>query len=283
MCRLIAYKGAPITMEQLIFAPKNSLVHQSYAAEELEEPLNGDGFGIGWYSPDIDDEPAVFVSTSPAWSNRNLRNLAKKIRAPLLFAHVRAASVGDTSEANCHPFQYGPFMAMHNGGVGGFGEIKRQMRRDLSDEVYNWLRGQTDSEHFFGAFLERILTKKGKHTAKDMADALRDTVEYTETLRKKKKITEPSYLNLVISDGKTVIGTRYISKSKEEPLSLYYSQGSQYICENGVCRMLDAEPGKQAILIVSEKLTDLRQDWKKVPANHLVIVHENMKIAVEKI
>src|SRR3954463_15117127 len=103
MCRLLAYKGVPITMDKLILEPKNSLIHQSFDAKEIEEPLNGDGFGVGWYVPELSIEPAVFVSTLPAWSNRNLKNLAKHIKAPCLFAHVRAASFGDTSEANCHP------------------------------------------------------------------------------------------------------------------------------------------------------------------------------------
>lgn len=284
MCRLMAYKGAPIIMDQLLYQPHNSLIHQSYAATELEEPLNGDGFGIGWYAPEIDEIPGVFVSTSPAWSNRNLRMIAPKIKSNCLLAHVRAASVGDTSESNCHPFAYKQFLCMHNGGVGGFPELKRQIRRELSDEVYNWLRGQTDSEHFFALFLDRILKKKGKHSAKDMVTAMRETIQYTEMLRKKNKIEEPSYLNIVISDGKRIIGTRYISDPKaEEPLSLYYSEGSSYVCENGICRMVKADPSQHAVLIVSEKLTDLRQDWKKVPVNHAVVVHENISVTIEKL
>jgi ergothioneine biosynthesis protein EgtC len=284
MCRLIAYKGVPIAMDQLIFAPHNSLVHQSYNAKELEEPLNGDGFGVGWYMPEIDPTPGIFVSTSPAWSNRNLRNIAPKIHSPVIFAHVRAASVGDTSESNCHPFQYQQFMCMHNGGVGGFTKLKREIRRSLSDEIYNWLRGQTDSEHFFALFLERIAKKNGKHTAKDMIKAVRDTIKHVENLKKKYKIKDSSYLNVVITDGHTVVGTRYIEAEDDEaPLSLYYSEGSRYVCENGVCRMVDANPDDHAVMIVSEKLTDLRSDWKKVPDNHMVVIHSTMKVTIEEI
>ena len=284
MCRLIAYKGAPIIMEQLIFAPKNSLINQSYNAKELEEPLNGDGFGVGWYMPEIDAVPGVFVSTSPAWSNRNLRNIAPKIESPVIFAHVRAASVGDTSEANCHPFQYKQFLCMHNGGIGGFTSIKREIRRNLSDEVYNWLRGQTDTEHFFASFLERIISKNGNHSAKDMSDAMRDTINYIEDLKKKKGIKETSYLNVVITDGITVVGTRYIAaEDAEEPLSLYYSEGSRYVCEEGVCRMVDATPEEHSVMIVSEKLTELRADWKKIPTNHMIIIFDTMKVSLEPI
>jgi predicted glutamine amidotransferase len=111
-------------------------------------------FGVGWYVPE--PEPAVFVSTTPAWNNRNLRYNAFKVRSHCFFAHVRAASVGDVSEAHCHPFHYQQFLFMHNGGIGGFSTIKRTLRNRLSDELYNWIRGQTDSEHFFALFLNNL-------------------------------------------------------------------------------------------------------------------------------
>ena len=50
MCRLMAYMGSPIIIDKLLYQPKNSLVNQSISAKEIEEPLNGDGFGIGWYA-----------------------------------------------------------------------------------------------------------------------------------------------------------------------------------------------------------------------------------------
>ena len=100
MCRLLAYKGTPILLDDLLYKPKNSLVNQSLHAREIEEPLNGDGFGLGWYVPELNYEPITFVSVNPAWSNRNLRNLAPKMRTECMIAHVRAASVGEVSEAN---------------------------------------------------------------------------------------------------------------------------------------------------------------------------------------
>lgn len=49
-------------------------------------------------------------------NNVNLKRLATKVRSPLIFAHVRAAIPGMlVSEANCHPFQYGRYLWMHNG------------------------------------------------------------------------------------------------------------------------------------------------------------------------
>ena len=46
MCRFLAYLGEPILAEDLITKPENSLIHQSFGAREMDEPLNGDGFGL---------------------------------------------------------------------------------------------------------------------------------------------------------------------------------------------------------------------------------------------
>lgn len=71
-------------------------------------------------------------------SNENLNRLATKIESGLIFAHVRAAYPGmPVSEQNCHPFQWGRYMWMHNGVVAGFMEIRRKLLAQLSDEAYN--------------------------------------------------------------------------------------------------------------------------------------------------
>lgn len=115
-------------MADLLTKPTHSIIRQSYASMERidQNPLNGDGFGIGWYThegmagntetKDSIQEPCVFLSVTPAWNNLNLIRLAEKIKSPLFFGHVRAASPGTlTTETNCHPFLFGQFMWMHNG------------------------------------------------------------------------------------------------------------------------------------------------------------------------
>lgn len=68
----------------------------------------------------------------------NLKRLSTKIRSPLIFAHVRAAYPGmHVSEANCHPFQIGRFLWMHNGGIGKYLSVARTLRESLRDDLYN--------------------------------------------------------------------------------------------------------------------------------------------------
>ena len=282
MCRLLAYKGTSIAVDELLYKPKNSLINQSVNAKELEEPLNGDGFGIGWYSQDISPEPATFVSLNPAWSNRNLRNLAPKIKTECLLAHVRAASVGEVSESNCHPFQYKTLLMAHNGGIEHFSKIKRDLRSGISDELYNWIKGQTDSEHIFAFLVNRILTKHSVATPESVIEAFEYTFNTLKSLMEKHEIKEEAYLNMVVTNGHFLVGTRYVSNPQEEPLTLYHSEGARYVVEDGVTHMKAPQDDDQAVLVVSEKLTE-GSHWTMIPKNHFVIVEPSLNVRIRPI
>ncbi|RDI42603.1 class II glutamine amidotransferase [Aquicella lusitana] len=169
MCRFIAYIGNPLVLDEVLFKPDHSLIKQSTHALEMKEPLNGDGFGLGWYAQDIDFTPGVFKSIQPAWNDLNLKHLAAKLRSNCFFAHVRSATRGYVSQFNCHPFNYDQYLFMHNGDIGGFEKIKRFLRRKLSDDIYNWVQGQTDSEHLFALFLELFKQEKLHFNAENTA------------------------------------------------------------------------------------------------------------------
>jgi glutamine amidotransferase len=282
MCRLMAYKGTPIVIDDLLYKPKNSLITQSINAKEIEEPLNGDGFGIGWYAPEINNEPVTFVSVNPAWNNRNLRNLAPKIKTNCLLAHVRAATVGDVSESNCHPFQYKDFLMAHNGGVEEFGKIKRHLREPLSNELYNWIQGQTDSEHLFAYLLNHLFNNHKTVTPEAVVDSFEHMFRDVKKLMVQYDIKEEAYMNMAFTNGEFVVASRYVSDPKQEALTLYHSEGSRFVVENGVTRLVAPKDDDGAVLVVSEKLSD-DKDWTMIPANHFVIVEETLNVRVRPI
>lgn len=283
MCRLLAYMGTPIIIDEILYKPKNSLVNQSINAKEIEEPLNGDGFGIGWYVPEVNYEPVTFVSVNPAWSNRNLKNLAPKIKAGCLIAHVRAASVGEVSESNCHPFQYKNLLMMHNGGVENFSLIKRNIRSPLTDELYNWIKGQTDSEHIFAYLLHELLANpKTVINPESVMDAFEKTFDALNKMMKEAGIKDAAYLNMVVTNGIFFVGTRYVSDPNEEPLTLYHSEGGRYVVEDGISHLVAPEDDDQAVLIVSEKLTE-EKHWTLIPKNHFVVVDSGLNVRIRPI
>ncbi len=284
MCRLLAYIGRPILMDKFLYEPKNSMIKQSYSAREIEEPLNGDGFGVGWYHKEISPEPALFVSIYPAWNNRNLRYLSAKVRSECLVAHVRAASVGDVSEANCHPFHYKNYLMLHNGGVDEFIKIKRRVVTPLHDERYKWIKGQTDSEHLFALFLDKLEKNQPTNfTTHHIADAFEAMIVDMKAAMAAEGITDAAYLNMVFVDGEKMVGLRYVTDPGEKPLTLYYSEGSRYVCEDGICNMLPATPEEKSVMIVSEKLTEYAEDWRPVPDNYFVLVNKDLEVELRKV
>lgn len=285
MCRFVAYLGRPITLDTVLFHPKNSLVKQSIHAREAEEPLNGDGFGLGWYNLEISPEPALFTSIQPAWNDRNLLYITPKIFSNCFMAHIRAASAGGVSIYNCHPFHYDRFLFMHNGGIGGFQKLKRHIRHELSDPVYDWIKGQTDSEHLAALFIEHFLREKAHHTIDDMAKVFIKTLKELFRLSKEYGITEPSYINYVITDGQRILASRYTNDETKYISSLHYATGLEFSCAGGVCHLPQVGSGQRngAVLVSSEKLDSHKADWKDVPPNHLLLIDEDLGVRIEPI
>src|SRR3954463_10527897 len=222
MCRFLLYLGSPVVVADLITEPSNSLIHQSFHSDEREEPLNGDGFGLAWY---IDDssEPALFRSVTPAWSNRNLRELARVTTSHCMMAHVRAATqVLEVSETNCHPFKQGRYTFMHNGDVGGFSAMRRGLLNSLGEKAFQSIHGSTDSEHLFALFadeLERAGPNEGGFEA--MAEPFERAIDRAMDLSDQYAGGEPSYLNLVLSNGECAVACRYVTGDIADAETLY--------------------------------------------------------------
>lgn len=274
MCRLLAYLGHDVLLEDVIVKPVNSIVMQSMHARESSIPTNGDGFGLGWYVPSISPKPALFKSILPAWNDHNLLHLTSKLKAPCFFAHVRAASNGEVSHNNCHPFTYKKWMLMHNGEIQNFVKIKRQVRRLLSDEVYNWIKGDTDSEHLFALALQHIAKEKNP-SLDDIADALEASFTTISELNPTGSKQEASYYNVCITDGKRLIATRYCTHPRDIPESMHYSVGSRFVRKQRRYHMLQ-EGTRNAFLVSSEMLNDFNAEWCEVPPNHFLLVDENL-------
>lgn len=284
MCRFLGYLGSEILLADLISRPANSLIRQSYKSRERSEPLNGDGFGVGWYSPEISPTPGVFRSITPAWNNRNLLNLVNHIRTPCFFAHIRAAPPGSlVSEVNCHPFASGGYLWMHNGTIEGFEGIKRRLRHSLPDDLYNSIEGTTDTEHAFAVFLNLLRKKMEKTSADDLADGLIKTIWQLREWAREAGIEQPSIYNFAVTDGEKIVTVRYVSNPKIEPISLYFSKRGRYYTCDGKSEMTDCDDRERGIIVASERLTDDREGWTRVAPNHVVIVDGELNVKVRLI
>jgi glutamine amidotransferase len=296
MCRFVLYQGQPLTIASLVTEPSHSIIHQSTQSREAEDPLNGDGFGVAWYTRDISPRPAVFRSVSPAWSNMNLLELARVTRSTCILAHVRAATPGlPVTELNCHPFAARNYAFMHNGDVARFPAIRRKVLEGLSDEAFGTVKGSTDSEHLFGVFLDKAAEMEAGRVdpTEILARSLAATVSYAVNLSKEavaagagtghKNHTgddDECYLNIAVSDGTRSVACRYTT-DKDEPASLYVHTGRRYVCDGGVCRMIAPERGTGAVIVCSEPLSD-DPGWQKIPRNSMVVINEHQECDIRR-
>ena len=229
MCRFVLYLGPRTRLSSLIVDPHHSLIRQSVHSREREEPLNGDGFGIGWYAKELAPEPAVFRSITPAWNNRNLQNLARVVASDCVLAHVRAAtqSIG-VNEANCHPFRWQRYLCMHNGDIGDFRLVRRKLLASVCDEAFSNVYGSTDSEHFFALYIDSWLALDDDDPALRMGRALGLAIERVLELVREAGAGSPSYMNVAIADGNHAVVSRFTNDADSRPESLYYFSGSLY-------------------------------------------------------
>lgn len=211
MCRFLAYRGDPIYLEDLVCRPQHSLVRQSLRAEEAKAVTNGDGFGVGWYGER--DTPGIYREVTPAWSDENLLALAAHVRSHLFFAHVRAATGGGIALSNCHPFASGSFLFMHNGQVGGFTAIRRELESWLPDPLWHQRKGATDSELLFLLIVQRLADGYG------IFEATQEVLQRVCAQMQEAQIDAPLRFAAALADGDDVFAFRWASDDR--PPTLY--------------------------------------------------------------
>lgn len=273
MCRFVGFIGNETLIDDILVKPSNSLVAQSLHARETTYTTNGDGFGLAWYAKEVSPEPALFKAITPAWNNQNLLNISAKVKTDCFFAHVRAATGGGVNDNNCHPFRWGKYTFMHNGHIGRFVKVKRHLRHLLDDDTYEWVKGETDTEHAFALFVQNFKQLENP-SLQDMGEVLKQTIYQINSLVKEYADNEVSHLNLCITDGEQMVISRYSSNFNiSPPSSLYYSRGSSFQKkDDGDIHMIDPSDGNGCTLVCSEKLNDHTIEWHPVPENQMILI-----------
>lgn len=269
--------SSPHLLSDLILSPRHSILTQSYDSRlrlDTRRPHNGDGFGVGYYTPPsllplLGPEPCIFTSTIPAWNCVNLSRLASKTVSPLVFAHVRASTEGALAESNCHPFTRNTVMWMHNGGIGGWSAgVKRLLVLDVGERWFNVVKGSTDSEWAFALFLDTLerlgvdvdLQEKVGHTLlrKAVVETIGRINGYIRIVKEKGIAVESSLMNFAVTDGHSVVCSRYVSSKTDEAASLFYGSGTSWVKGDGGegdWRMERQDRGSDIVLVASEPLT----------------------------
>lgn len=216
-----------------------------------------------------------------AWNNVNLHRIAEKIKSPLVFGHVRASTAGALSETNCHPWRYGRLMWMHNGQISQFSKIKRRLLDALPEQLFLWPQGHTDSELAFALFLSNLKNPESmdEFNYKELKEAMLKTIRDINQWSQEAGIQEPSLMNFCVTDGRSIVCTRYVSSKVDEAASLYFSTGTSfYEHSEGAYRMVKADRRQKIVVVASEPLTFEKADWMEIESNTILCITPNMNV-----
>lgn len=219
-----------------------------------------------------------------------------------VFAHIRAAS-GDTAitEYNCHPFQFGRWLFMHNGSVAHFSEIRRDVLTAISDQALKLVKGTTDSEHLAALFFTYLEQSRGdaawstSQPLEDVKAAMEQTIMKVLSIQRNVigrtgGEVAASSLNCAVTDGTQLFATRFRNHSTEHPPSLYFSTragptlnrkypGHPDKAVDGTEDVNKEGSGHGAhIIVASEPITYRAEDWELIEKNTCLMVSRDMTV-----
>src|SRR5580658_4134864 len=160
MCRILAYLGKPIVVEELLYKPDNSFIKQSYHPKYMSHLLNLAGFGlVAWDTTSHNPmSPYIYKTPHLPFYDENLRSLTNKISPQCLLAHLRGVSYNEkqiVSIQNVHPFIFENtnIALAHNGILTNFDKMKYHLIEYINPLYLKDIRGSTDSEWIYAILL----------------------------------------------------------------------------------------------------------------------------------
>ncbi|HUA11727.1 MAG TPA: class II glutamine amidotransferase [Solirubrobacteraceae bacterium] len=269
MCRWMAWHGQTMRLDALLLQSEHSLVKQSLHSTMGAEPTNGDGFGVGWYG--TGDGPGVYRSIEPAWGDANLRHIAAHVKSPLYLAHVRATSGTAIQQSNCHPFNHGRWLFVHNGLINEFARVRRTLTLALDAQSVAELEGSADSELIFHLAL-------GMGLEDDPLAALELTLGFIEKSLRDEGIEPALQASIGVSDGATLWGLRYASQGSAR--TLFSSEDIDAVRRLHPDNAVLGEFHEGDRIIVSEPLNAMPGAWREFEEGSTLTVHPGGEIEV---
>ncbi|MFU8840111.1 MAG: hypothetical protein ACNA8R_05255 [Nitriliruptoraceae bacterium] len=246
---MAGYVGVTRTVDALLYDAPRSLHEQAYAPHEQQDgTVNVDGTAVAWW-PDHAPGPLRYATTQPPWSDENLRELAPHLHARAMIAAVRGATPGIAGgRAAIAPFVLGGLAIAHNGWLGGFHEtVAPRLLADLPSAWVGQLSVLSDS------LLVALHLAARQEPGRALVDSVGATLRYVRGVCA--ELGQPATLNLLVSDGRRLVGSR---------VSVDRPHNSLYTLVDGV------SPWSDGALIASEPLDG--RPWQPVPVEHLVEV-----------
>ena len=168
-----------------------------------------DGWGVAYY---VAGAPHLIKSAEAAYADHLFARVSGIVSSETVVAHIRRATVGETSVVNSHPFQFGRWVFAHNGEVENFDVIRQNLVALVAPKLKGFILGDTDSEAIFYLFLTYLSREEELHRVGVdidlVARALGDTVQTVTKLAEGAGLPTP-LLTIMVTDGNLLVSTRF--------------------------------------------------------------------------
>lgn len=188
MCRVLAYIGPEVPLENLLLKPQNGLINQTLDPERHPQ-LQLAGWGFGAWSEHLlkPERPLLYHRPMAAFYDDNVDGMIASLQASTMLAHVRAADYNAKvvlADENCHPFSYRetPWIIAQNGDLPSWKLLQRELLRHCKDTYLEQMRGNTDTEFLYVLLLSLLESDADEDVQRALEEMLRLIVQAMKDL-----------------------------------------------------------------------------------------------------
>ena len=268
MCRLFGFRSIiPSQVHRSLLAAENALGIQSN-----QHP---DGWGVAFY---VDGVPHVTRSPTTALGDALFHRLSGVVSSETVLAHVRKATQGSRTIFNCHPFQYGRWVFVHNGDIPNFEGKREALLSRVLPRFRRFILGETDSEVLFFVFLTALEARgplADDHNVDSISNALREAVNSARELCDTDGTR--ALLTVVATNGECLVAAQ---GGKE----LYFSTYKTRCSDRDTCASLSAaceapsKTGGVNHFIVSSEPLQGENVWEPLAEGEVIGVDARMSV-----
>ena len=271
MCRLYGFRSnEPTKVECTLVHAQNALLLQSQ--EDEIGRSHPDGWGIAYYDGGT---PHLQKNSSAAFEGLHFSNTAERVYSHTVVSHVRLATVGNPSQQNCHPFNWGNWVFAHNGTVAGIDTLRSELTNEISRTLRREILGSTDSELLFHWLIQRALDRQAIdcqecRSLDALTNAIIDSIAELDQRCKQASPNKPAKLNTILTDGNVLVASRL-----RNSLCIVHRDGIRD-CEICGIPHVNHHAGTPyyAVVLASEPLS--HEAWELIPDAHVVSVNQAM-------
>lgn len=219
----------------------------------VESHRNPDGTGVGWFG--ADDTPHVAKQPRSAFSDRDFRREATSVDARTLITHIRAATAGQDTVDNTHPFLINGRVIAHNGGFGDLPAVEAQLG-DYLDQVH----GQTDSERY-AALIAKFTADNGGDVSAGITAAAGWLADNVPLYSLNCLVAAPGHLWALRYPDQRAL---HIARRRVDPAT-----GAVVAASSLATHKITADRPVEVVVVASERI-DEAADWRMLEPGELI-------------